>query len=306
MDKKIKLISTTRVNYLYSEEEKAWIEGHQYVNGTKEYDVNGNLICQKSFNRDQENGEHVEYRYNDLNQVIEELIFFDDDQLAETHRYEYDEQGRVKYESISYQEGSMDHVNYTYHSNGKLHERVQEDEEGTVESREVTEYDGEKLTRESLYDAEGELVSDTRHTYDEKGNLIETIAWTAEHDEQVKISYEYDEKGRRECTETFSGTGQIVARTTVTYDDKDNVIEMLEEDTIATKNTKITYDEKEQAVLQEEFNEQEELNHRIERTYDEEGQLIESLVYVDRHDQGPDQYYAVRVDFEFHDRSEQA
>jgi YD repeat-containing protein len=299
MDKKVSKRTTTRHNFVYHEDEKNWVEGQYYITNIQELDANGNLLSERSYNRDGESGEHNEYHYNEQGKVVEELIYFDDDELAETHRYEYGENGKVKTESIAYQDGSADSVHYTYDAAGNLLERKQVDEDGEIESLEVYQYNGELLLQESIYNGDKELISDARHSYDEKNNVVETIAWTLERDEQLRTVYEYDEKGNRDCIEYYNGAGQIVARNSYTFDEQGYLTEMIEEDTMSTKTTKFQNDAEGRVLLQEEFNEKEELNHRIERTFNEDGELIESLVYVDRHDQGPDQYYAVRVELEY-------
>jgi antitoxin component YwqK of YwqJK toxin-antitoxin module len=299
MEKKIRKKTTTRHNFVYSEEDKNWVEGNHYVTATQEFDINGNLTSQRSFNRDGEPGENNEYSYDEKGRVKEELIYYEDNELAETHRYVYADDGKVLEEQIEYQGGAKDTVTYSYNSSGKLLERKQIDEEGEIESLDKYEYDGELITQESIYNGDNELITDAKHTYDAKGNIVETIALSKERGEKIRTVYEYDEQGRRDCIEHYNGNGQVFARTTYTFDESGNMTEMLEEDTVATKTTKFENDAEGRVTLQEEFNEKEELNHRIERTYDENGELIESVVYVDRHDQGPDQYYATRVSIEY-------
>ncbi len=299
MEKKIKIRKTMRHNYVYDENQKDWVAAHQYVTAIQEYDESGHLLSSKSFNREGDPGEHNEYRYDAAGRVSEELIYFDEGDLAETHRYTYNEKGKVIIEEVLYQDGSHDKAFYTYDSDGNLMERRQEDDEGSVESLESNVYQGGNLIRETVEGSGGDVTSDATHTYDAVNRRTESLVWNPERDEHIRITYEYDERGNPECTEQYNGQGQIVARTTQSYDEKDRVVEILEEDTMATKTTRIQYDDQDRPVLQEEFNEKDELNLRIERTYDEEGELIESLVYVDRHDQGPDQYYAVRVSFEY-------
>jgi YD repeat-containing protein len=297
---KIKTKTTTRYNYAYSQEKEEWVVANNHLTMVQTFDEGGHMTSEKSFNRDGESGEHNEYVYNDKGQVLEERIYFEGNELAERHIYTYREDGKVLLEIIEYQDTSADKVHYTYDSFGNLIERKQVDEDEVLESLEQYVYEGEVLKKESVWDGDMQLISEAIHTYDAQGNLTETHTRGQEDHEEVRMVYEYDEKGNRDCAEKFSKDGQIVSRTTFTFNEKGNVIETFDEDTTTSKTTKFQYDEHDNVVLHEEFNDKEELNHRIERVWDESGELMESIVYVDRHDQGPDQYYAVKQEFEYY------
>lgn len=299
MDRKVKTKTTTRYDYVYDQEREEWVVGNHYVTEVQERDEAGHLISEKSFNRDGELGEHNEYRYNEQGQVIEERIYFEGEELAELHTFEYREDGKMSVEHIEYQDSYRDQIIYSYDAGGNLTERRQVDEDGEVESCEAFVYEGEFLMKETVIGSEGEFVSESVHRYDEQKNLVETLLRGREDHESGRLVYEYDERGNRDCIERFNINGEIIARTTNTFDDKDNIIEIFEEDTTTSKTIKFQVDEQGKIVLQEEFNDKEELNHRIERIYDPEGELIESVVYVDRHDQGPDQYYSIKQAFEY-------
>lgn len=299
MDKKVKVKTTTRYNYVYDQEQENWVVSDHFVTEIQTRDEAGHLISEQSFNRDGESGEHNEYLYDDQGRVVEERIYFEDEELAERHTFEYREDGKMSVEHITYQDSYSDQILYTYDSYGNLTERRQMDDEGEVESCETYVYEGELLIKETVIGSEGEFISEAVHAYDDRKNLVETVMRGREEHESIRMVYEYDEKGNRDCVERYNKDGQIVARTTNTFDEKGNIIEIFEEDTITSKTIKFQVDDKGHAVLQEEFNEKEELSHRIERVYDPDGELIESIVYVDRHDQGPDQYYSIKQEFEY-------
>ncbi len=301
MARKIKTRTTTRYNYAYSQETEAWIVANSHITSMQAFDEAGNMTAEKTFTREGEASEHNEYVYNDKAQLIEELLYFEGNELAERHIFEYREDGKMAKETITYQDSYSDYVTYLYDDLGNLIERRQQDEDGEVESLEQYEYEGELLKKETVYGSEQEFISEAIHTYDDKKNLIETKSRGKEDHEDVRMVYEYDEKGNRDCAERYNKEGQIMARTTFTFDDKGNVIELFEEDTTTSKTTKMQYDDHDNVLLHEEFNDQEELNHRIERVWDEDGELVESMVYVDRHDQGPDQYYCVKQEFEYYE-----
>ena len=300
MDKKVKEKTTTRYNYVYNQEKEEWVVANHYVTDIQIRDEAGHLTSEKSFNSEGESGEHNEYRYNEQGQVVEERIYFEGEELAERHTFEYREDGKMLVEHVEYQDSYRDQILYTYDSYGNLVERKQIDDEGEVESCETYVYEGEVLKKETVIDGDGALVSEAVHLYDEEGSMIETQMRGKEDHEEIRVVYEYDEQGNRDCMERFNKAGQIMARTTYTFNEQGVVVEMFEEDTTTSKTIRFQHDEKGNVTLQEEYNDKEELNHRIERMYDPDGELIESIIYVDRHDQGPDQYYSVKQEFTYY------
>jgi hypothetical protein len=298
MGKKISKRTTNRYNFVYSQEKDQWVVGSNYISAVQEFDMEGHMLKESTFNADGEPEELNEYKYDEQGRLAEELIYFEAKEVAETHRFEYDGEQLLK-EFVFYQDGSEDTISFTYNSEGKLIEKVLIDSDGEMESREKFEYSGELLLHEEVLGPDEQPISDSRYSYDEKGNLIETILWTQEDGELGRIVHEYDENGKRDCTERYNPSGQIVARTTFTLDEKGNVIEMLDEDTSGSKNTKLENDEKGNITFQEEYNEENELNHRIERVFNEEGETMETTVFVDRHGKAPDQYYTIKFEFEY-------
>ncbi len=300
MDKKIKAKTTVRHNFVYSDEHEDWIEGEHYITHEQCFNEAGHLLSEKSYNRDGELGEHNEFRYNEQGQLVEECIYFEGNELAEQHVFQYREDGKVEEEKIVYQESYADRVHFTYDGSGHLTERRQEDEDGETESCETYVYEGDLLMQETSLGADAELLSEVRYEYDEQGRLVASYHKGREDHEEYRMVYEYDEQGNRDCVERYDRNGKIAARTTMHHDEKGNVVESFEEDTVSSKTLRFQYDEKGNNVLQEEYNDKEELNHRIERMYTDEGELAESVVYIDRHDQGPDQYYSIKVEVEYY------
>ena len=48
----------------------------------------------------------------------------------------------------------------------------------------------------------------------------------------------------------------------------------------------------------------EELNHRVERTYDEEGNMLTSHVFINGHGRNLNQHYLERIEYIFFDSKE--
>jgi hypothetical protein len=293
MEKKIRTRTSERSNYVYSQEKDEWVVETTFRNSLQEFDERGNLIKEASYNVMGDLEVLNYYRYDDKGYLIEQIIHFDEDEIAETHRMENREDGKPLKEIVEYADGSVDTVTFNYDSDGNLLEEVEKDSDGIVESHEVYKFQNKKLIHEITFGPENTKMTENFHTYDEKGNLLESSMWNAEDGTLSKVVNEYDDKGQRVETRHYNNAEQLIARSIFTYDEKGNIVELEEEDGTGLRNTKIENDDKGNMTLQEEFSETGELNLRIERTYDEQGQLAESAVYIDRHNQMPEVYYTV-------------
>ena len=63
----------------------------------------------------------------------------------------------------------------------------------------------------------------------------------------------------------------------------------------------MTYDEKGNTLKQEEFNDDDTLVSSLERTFDEEGNLIESLAYIQSPEDDTRQMYATKYEYEYYE-----
>ena len=97
----------------------------------------------------------------------------------------------------------------------------------------------------------------------------------------------------------YNTKNQLIEKATYTEDETEHVVEIPQEDAGGIKHTRSTYDEKGNTILQEELNDNEELNHRIERSYNEHGDMAESTIYIDNHGNSANQFYTIRYDYEY-------
>jgi YD repeat-containing protein len=300
MDKKISKRTATKDNYVYSQEQEQWIVETSFLYGLLEYDTRGNVIKEASYNIFGDFDTLNIYKYDEKGFLIEQYIHYDEDEVAETHRMENREDGKPLREFVEYQDGSLDTVTFTYDADGNLLEEVEMDADGIIESHDIYEYSDGKMVHETIYGPDETRMTENTHTYDENGNLVESKLWNSEAGDQGRVVHEYDEKGQRTETLRYNASGQLIARTIFILDEKGNVVELEEEDTTGLRRTKIGMDENGNMILQEETNEAGELNVRIERMYNEDGEQIESSVFIDRHDQTPEVYYTIKYEFEYY------
>lgn len=301
MDKKIKLKKTSRVNFGFLEEKNEWLPSSQYVQAITQYDKNGNVLIDVHYSASGETDSKNEFVYDENGFLVREVIYIDDKEIAETHLFENNEKGLPVKEVVEYQEGGRTVVSYAYNDDGKLLEKIISDDDGEVEEIFKNEYSGGNLIREIACDGDNELMEEVKYTFDEENNLIEIISWNREDLEKGKLTHEYNEKGQRICSKTYNCAGQLIARSKMLYNEKGQLFQNEDEDQLGVKITTLSYDNNDNIILQEEYTNEEEVDLRIERVFDDSGELVNSSVYVNRHGQLPDLYYSVNSEFEYYE-----
>jgi hypothetical protein len=299
MGKKIRKRSSERSNFVYSQEEDQWVVDTTFLNSLQEYDENGNLLKEANYNAVGDFDTLNYFKYDEKGFLVEELVHIDENEVAETHRVENREDGKPVCETIEYQDGSIDTVTFSYDENGNLVAEKQVDSDGLVESHEVYEYQDGMIVHEAVYGPEETILSENKHTYNEKGKLTETISWNSEEDQEIKVINNYGENDQLIETLRYLASGLLIARSNFTYNEKGVMTDLEEEDQNGIRRTKMETDEKGNMTLQEEYNEEGDLNLRIERSYNEEGEPLESTIYMDRHGNGADVYYTVKYEYEY-------
>ncbi|HNW89913.1 MAG TPA: hypothetical protein PKN48_09640 [Bacteroidales bacterium] len=303
MEKKIQNTKNYRINYAMENplnpDETDWYEKDSFLSSLTEYDQNGNTLKTLSYNHAGEIIEHYVYKYDEKNNLIEEINFFDENEIAEHRFFQYNESGKPVEEKIVYLEGGENFIKFFYDEKGNLTKRVQSDVDGEIEETEILEFMDGKLLRAVLTDGENNEMSRREYTYNDDGKMISYTFTSADPDSNFRTEYFYDENGSREKTLRYNSNNQLIEKNLFTTDENDNVTELYEEDPRSAKTTKFTFDENNNIVKQEEFNTNDELLSSIERTFDEEGRLTESLVFLQDPTQNIRQMYASKYEYEF-------
>ena len=91
----------------------------------------------------------------------------------------------------------------------------------------------------------------------------------------------------------------LIAKNLFKEDEKGQIIEIIEEDQFHKNTTVIDYDEKGNMIEQTESNAAGEINNRLLRKFDENGNISEVAVTIDRHGQGLNQNYVIQYRYDF-------
>lgn len=298
MSKKIKSVYVKRhdlvLNDLAANELEVKARKYRYT----EYDENGNIIKETNYAPDETIEESVVRKYEE-SILTEELFYDEEENLIERKTYSYNEKGKPETETKYYMDGSVDTFSYIYNDDGLLMKKICKDDEGIVERVDYFHYAGKNLILHEAYDEDNELIKKLTFQYDENDNVIVNTVFDQETQENFKIVNKLNEKNLREELQKFDENDNLIEKASYRFDEKGEIIRVIEESPLVKNETTLQYDNKGNMVKQEEHNENNQLNHRIERNYDDEGNILESRVFIDFHGEGINRNYVMNYEYTF-------
>ena len=297
MEKKLKSLFIYKKNLLQKtgnepQEELLLTENH--------YDSNTNLIKEIQYGDIGQVEQLMLFEYDENGFIISEELRDASGEVLEKKTYEPDDKGRMACEFIHYADESADKIQYDYDAEGRLVSKKQYDDEGMLEWHSKLAYNGDKLISEITETADGGLVTENTYEYNEKGFLVVAFINNTEESLWLRKEFEYDEEGNKLAITTFNQDGQAVERIKLENDDKGRPIQVVEENR-RQKNTQILeYDEKGEIIFQEEHDVNGELVGQIERTFNNDGFLVESKVLIRNLQHGLTRNYSLRHEYSFY------
>ncbi|MCF8230332.1 MAG: hypothetical protein K9G58_16205 [Bacteroidales bacterium] len=298
MRRKIKSRSIYRYNYVVKNINADQVDLEEYLSQYLEYDQDGNELLEINYTPDGVIQDKTEKKYDEQGRMIEQKYYDGEDLLAEHLTFERDNEGKIHREFMHYLDGSKDTTFFNYNTEGQLISKITKDEEDQEESREEYTYQHENRIKYEKHE-EGELKKKEESRFDEKGNLVESIVTDHEQQDYYSLKHEYD-GDKRIRTFRYHQDGKLIEKLEFRYDDGN--IKLVQQETAAGKVIQqFEHDEKGNTLKQEEFNSDNQLNNSIERNYDEEGNPLETKVYINLHGQGIDRNYILKYKYEFYD-----
>lgn len=298
MSTKKQIRSTTLFKYDYIIEDinadQIELKGAKY--SYTEFDEKGNVLQEVRYNKSGGIEEKYGNNYNELGQLIEEIIYLSNDEIAQHKTFEYNQKGSIEKAYKHYQDESKDTIGY-YYENDLIIRKTTTDSDGEEEIREEFEYKNKKLVARKVFEFE-ELVLDETFDYDNSENLVEQTKWTKE-DQDSKYYNVFNEKGNLIKTLTSNIQDQVLAKSEYFYSDQ-GLLEKIEEESIHGKNTTVLeYDEHNNSTLQIEKDQHGEINNKAVRKYDENNDVVESEVLLNLHGMGVNQHYILKYTYEY-------
>lgn len=304
MKQKVKSIISIRINYTMENpsnpQETEWIEVNSYNSSLNEFDRNGNLIKATSYDQDHEVHEFFEYKYDTNNNLIEELCYYDENELAQHKTISWYDKKLPESEKIIFQEDGSENITYfKYNEKDQLIEKRIINHDDEPEEFDTYDYDGDKLMCESHFDSDHKAVFTKKYRYNENGDIKDYEYSTPDPYEYSRMEYFYNEKGAKEKILRYNHKNQLIEKNLMEFDEHDNVIEQYEENQLSKKTTKYYYDVNHNQIKQEEYNADDIMILSIERTYNADNRLVESLIYSNDPTDGVQLMYAYRYIFEY-------
>lgn len=296
MKKKIQALSILRIDVPPEAGFDDFRDKKPITYSQSKYDGFGNLLEDVKFSDYGEITGKTVYQYDNKGHLISEETFDDTDELEEKITLQRDEKGNISKEFVHYLDDSKDTIEYHYDADGKLVKKLLLGGDGEIEREEIFTYDKGLLISEKTIEDE-EVVKEATYEYNEKGQVIGLEL--TEDDGETSLVSEYDENGNRVKFLKYDGNGKLLEKHLYAYDEKNNLIETIEETPHKKVTTQIVRDEAGNAVSQKEFSRDGSLNHEVERDFDESGNVTEVRSFVSGTGQRPDRKYILKYDYTF-------
>ncbi|MCK9399923.1 MAG: hypothetical protein M0Q51_08030 [Bacteroidales bacterium] len=276
MSKKIKSETIYRFDHLPGEEINIDQE-FDIKQSHREFDESGNLILELAFTRDGEIADKIEYRYDEAGRLIESLIYGEDDEVLERREAEMDKDGHVAREFIHYLDGTTDTHEYFCDERGNLTGMRVMDDEDEVESTEKYFYEDNRLVKIERYNENDKVVFRQEDTY--VNGLISTRRiWSSEEEEPFTVINQFNTAGLREQELRYNSRDQLIERNIYEEDEHGRIVRIIEENKQRKNTTEFSFDEQGNVIHQVETDLNGDLNHEIFRVYSPEGELLQATV----------------------------
>ena len=159
---------------------------------------------------------------------IKHSVFFADGSLDEYTTSEWNKDyTRIDNEVRYSASGAMlEQVEFAYNEDkGYKTTKITRDVESRLKNRIVYQYNEQgRLSRESLVDNKGKVVSTYEYAYDGKGNQISRIMKNRTGNKLAETVYTYDSNGKMTTSETKDAGDKKISATKYTYDRDGNLI----------------------------------------------------------------------------------
>jgi YD repeat-containing protein len=205
---------------------------------------------------------------------------------------------------------------------------VNEEDAEVVESRHLySEFNiAGQPVQEIKYDRSGGFEERSDYAYNEAGQLISECYYPAEDELAEKKLYDWNEAGQvvashKEYSDGsvdhtryfYDDQGRLVRRVTTSEDEEEETEEIEYPDPAddgddqgdapeeSGEGLRIIRNEKGQVILEEEHNEEGELLTRVERTYADDGRLLEVEAFIDGQGRAMSRHYLLKYDYMFYE-----
>lgn len=298
MTKKIKSITIYRKDLPPEGSETGSTGEEQIVSKTTYHPDFDKITLEEQYGVSGDLEQSTEFTYDENGFLTREVLKEADGTVMEEKSYEADEHQRIARKYLHYADGSRDTISYTYDDEGNVIRKETVDADGDVEETEEFQYEDGHLILEVKRDESGEMIAEKRYHY-EDGELLEVASQDGIEGADYRRVYTYNDEGHRESVMLYDADDNPLERVLLETDDQGRPVKVVEENRQKKNTLHLRYDDNGNVVFQEEFDLKGELVSRVERTYDEGGRLLESLIHQNVASHGINRRYRVRQEYAF-------
>jgi hypothetical protein len=272
-----------------------------YLYSQTDYDPEGRVLLQCNYNPAGLVLEKVVFEYDESGRPVHETYYTDDVDPTEEKSVEYDASGKISTERKHYLDGSFDTVEFHYHADGLLMEKVTMNDEGEEELRETISYEQGRVVLRERMEAGGTQLLREEFGYDEAGKMILHIRNDEETGEFFKLRLTYDESGNKQKEELFDEADKLVETTLFDSDEQGRVLKTVEDDGRSLRIKQFRFDDNGNNLGYEETNGSGDRMVVVEHSFDESNNPLTSLVFVNGGYRTQSQHYELNYHYEWFD-----
>ena len=209
-----------------------------------EYDIEGNVVSDISYNEDGSVSARSESEYDSEGNEISYVRYSGDGSISYRYEREYDNVGNEVC-FVSYKEdGSVSaRREYEYDSAGNCVSTILYNESSEIINSFKTEYDDAgKAIKSITYNADGSINAWIEYTYDSNGEEPSEVSYNADGSISVRREYKYDSVGNEISFAEYEGDGSISYKIETEYDNDGKKIREVSYDSIINENREYIYE----------------------------------------------------------------
>lgn len=182
----------------------------------QEFDEHQNCVKEVEFNPAGEIESASKYTYNDQHKMIEEIHYFNEEEIGEHIKYRFNEKGEKLEIETLYSDGAKS-IKKINRSGLEISANIV-DEEGEKEGEERVRFNDKGQPLEEVhFDEDKNVMQRSVFQYDDDGNAVGRINYGENDEFQLKTLFEYDEKRHLKKLIQLSEKGDLIASYTYDY-----------------------------------------------------------------------------------------
>ena len=275
----------------------------EFLSSMEVYNENGDIIEDVKYFEDGDEDERALYEYDDQNRVTSEQIAYALSESSDRREIRRDDNARTEEEIIFYGEEPGEKIITKFNEDKDPVEIITYNDEGGIETRQLMTYARpNKVKKEEMYDADGELIKKVVNHYDDNGELIGQEMETTDEEQIPYQVVKIDKSDQEEVVSTYDNEGNLIMKNTQKLNDQEKVEEQITETFTGghqVRVQKMEYNDQGRLALRLVLDGRGNLLRKHEWVYNEEGFIVEEYEFMNGYD-GKNVNSKTRYEYEFY------